>query len=377
MQPGSNKISKVEDFHVMIETLCHTARKGLLEYYKIDGALPYTTGLDGQGNWCLKGESIRYAAISQIGIAKWLKNHPHDSECLPDLWPRISAGFEVITHIGDMALSVWAGVDSQAEDVSKFTNALVELWLEQADICNAVELGWVVQACTRLSCEKRSLSPEIEKVLREAHGRLAGLYNSESNLFQRHNRSSISQAVSRRVACFADQVYPIVAMANYGMAFDDQSSIDMASGAVAQICKYQGQLGQWQWHYDVLGNKLSEEYPVFSVHQDSMAPMAVLIGDKAGNKNHMKEIESGVRWLFGANELQVNLVLQDQGIVWRDIERREPGKFSRRARGLCCVLGLNGVQRYLGDLFSKFKVNYECRPYHLGWILYAWADFEK
>lgn len=377
MQLDSKKVSKIEDFDAMIETLCHTAKVGLLEYYKSDGALPYTTGLDDQGRWSLKGESIRYAAISQIGIAKWIKSHPQDSECLPGLWPRISAGFETITHIGDMALSVWAGVDSQANDVDKFVKALVKLWLEQAGICNAVELGWVVQACTRLSCEKGDLSPEIEKVLKGAHGQLADLFNSQSSLFQRHNRGSMRQAVSRRVACFADQVYPIVAMSNYGMVFNDQRSIEMASSAVDQICKYQGQLGQWQWHYDVSGNKLSEEYPVFSVHQDSMAPMAILIGDKASNANHLKEIELGVRWLFGANELQQDLVLQDQGIVWRDIERCEPEKFSRSARGLCCVLGLKGVQRYLGNLFSKFKVNYECRPYHLGWILYAWADFEK
>lgn len=377
MQEESNKVSNVDDFNEMVDILCQTAKLGLKKFYQSGDAMPYTTGLDGQQQWCLKGDSIRYAAISQIGIAKWLKCHPEDSEIIPDLWPRISSGFEAITHIGDMALSLWAGVDSQAQDADKFARGLIDFWSRQSDICNSVELGWVVQAFTRLSCEKGGLSSDFEKVLLEAHSRLANLFNSESKLFQRHNRSSFSQSVSRRVACFADQVYPIVAMSNYGMAFDDKRSIEMSSGAVEQICKYQGSLGQWQWHYDVAGNKLSEEYPVFSVHQDSMAPMAVLVGDKASSSDHMKEIELGVRWLFGDNELQQDLVLQDQGIVWRDIERREPEKFSRSARGLCCVLGLNGIQRSLGNLFGKFKVNYECRPYHLGWILYAWAEFKR
>jgi hypothetical protein len=108
-----------------------------------------------------------------------------------------------------------------------------------------------------------------------------------------------------------------------------------------------------------------------------MAPMAVLASDKANKTDHTRAIELGMRWLWGANELGENMVFPDQDIIWRDIERREPLKISRLLRGLCCVYGLNGLHRCLGKSLFGFKINYECRPYEYGWILYAWADYKS
>ncbi|HGY11576.1 MAG TPA: hypothetical protein ENK36_04360 [Desulfobacterales bacterium] len=83
-----------------------------------------------------------------------------------------------------------------------------------------------------------------------------------------------------------------------------------------------------------------------------------------------------MKWLLGSNELKKNLVLEKKGLVWRNIERKEPNLTTRTIRSLCCLSGLDGLHEKTGHWFKKFKVNYECRPYHLGWILYAWADYK-
>ncbi len=372
---GISKNRTNYDLDEMVEIVCTAAKIGQVKCYEKASKLPYTRKPDKEGNWELKNDSFRYAAISQIGISKWLRYHAHDREMLPDLWPRISRGFERIDHVGDFALSLWAGIESGEGNCDQFAQALEQCWDEQAGSCNAVELGWIVHACTISIRQSDFFESHLRPVLDDAHKRLSCLFDAEHNLFQRHNRKEIHEVISRRVACFADQVYPILAMSTFGTTFDDKTSIDFAGRAVEQICRFQGDLGQWQWHYDVLGGKVCEEYPVFSVHQDAMAPMAIIAADRACGTNHMKEIELGMRWLFGANELDMHMVLEDKGIIWRDIERREPNRFSRVVRSLCCLTGMDGLHKLTGKCFNRFIINYECRPYHLGWILYAWADY--
>ncbi len=360
----------------MIKTVCATAVCGLHICYSNNSYdLPHTVKIN-QNNECVtEGFNIRYAAISQIGIARWLKYHPDDEYRLPQLWSRITDNFDKITNIGDLALSVWAGAQSHVDNCNQFVEMLRKIWIGQADLCNAVELGWVIQACTIVLNEIENLSYDLETVLADAYKRLVILFNEKTNLFYRHIRSTLAEIISKRIACFADQVYPVLALTSYGVICNNQNSIEIASRVVDQLCRHQGPLGQWWWHYDVPGGRICEEYPVFSVHQDSMAPMAILANDVATGKSHLKEIEHGMRWLYSVNELKENLVLDERGIICRDIERREPGKLSRNIRGICCVAGWNGMHRFLGRVFSDFCKNQECRPYHLGWILYAWADY--
>ncbi len=361
----------------IVNSLCSTAKSGLKQYYTAPKeSLPYSSRLDKAGQWSNIGHSIRYAAISQIGISKWIKYHPGDEGLLPDLISVLRSRLGDIDHIGDIALVLWAGIESGADNCDQFAKVLVQCWAKQSDSCDAVELGWVVQACTVAISESDFLESQLRPVLDDAHKRLSCLFDAKHGLFQRHNRMGVREVISRRVACFADQVYPIVAMSTYGSTFDDEASISFAGTAAEQICRYQGGLGQWEWHYDVPGGKVCEEYPVFSVHQDAMAPMAIFAADKACGVNHMKEIELGTRWLIGANELNANMVLEDSGMIWREIRRREPNKFSRKIRSLCCVLGMDESHKLTGRCFNDFVINYECRPYHLGWVLYAWADFE-
>jgi hypothetical protein len=375
MQTDMNSLSL--SYQEMVQIFCDIAKKGLARYYPSHSdQLPYTTLRKKNQFWNLTGDSVRYAAICQIGIQQWLRYHPEDTQKLPNLWPALKSRIHQISNVGDIALCLWAAADTQQEDMEAWTKAFTDLWLKQKNECNAVELGWVVQATIlseRLNDSK--LNTVIAPVLEQSHRLLAGLFRPETGLFQRNYRGG-RMHIDRSVSSFADQVYPVVAMATYGKLTQDAKSREYAAMATDSICRLQGLQGQWMWHYDAQQGKVSEEYPVFAVHQHSMAPMAVLASDKVNHTDHNQSIELGMKWLWGSNELGENLVFQDQDIIWRDIERREPAKISRVLRGLCCAYGLNGLHRCLRKPWFGFKINHECRPYEYGWILYAWADYK-
>jgi len=376
MTQQDSAVRKDIDFHSMVRTLPTTAKKGLaICYSESTDLLPLTCTRGVDNAFKLVGYSIRNAAISQIGVAEWLRFHPEDAQFLPDLWSKILEHFDEITYVGDFALALWAGVTSKADNCQLFARALATNWERQANLCNAVELGWIVQACTLAAKEQDNLESHVRPVLDEARNRLIGLFRPQQNLFQRHNRSGIREVLSRHITCFADQVYAILALSNYSVLFSEKESAELVAEATEKICQLQGPLGQWWWHYDTTEGKVCEEYPVFSVHQDSMAPMAIMASDRLTGQNHYREIERGLRWLYGNNELNHELVLDGAGIIWRDIEKREVGKISRILRALLCVAGCQFLHSFAGKCFAGFRVNYECRPYHLGWILYAWADY--
>jgi hypothetical protein len=357
-----------------IELLCVTAQKGLADCYPEQEL--FKKGTVNHGTRLSMCSHLRYIIIAQIGIKRWQHIHGDNNPSPPDLWKYILSKSHLITSAGDIGLLIWAGAESNAVNSTVPIKYLVNNWTRLRETCNAVELAWVIQGMVRLS-ECQSMIDETTYVLKDAHSMLMKLYCHNTGLFARHNRKGLKEAVSHRIACFADQVYPILALANYGQLFNDTQSINSAITASDTICRLQGNGGQWWWHYDVKRGTIAEEYPVFSVHQDGMAPMALLAIDKAAGTNHIPYIEKGLTWLCRQNERNEDMILHNAGIIYRDIHRREIHKMYRLTRGSLSTAGLLTAHRLTGRALFGYTVNRECRPYHLGWILYAWADFKS
>jgi hypothetical protein len=131
----------------------------------------------------------------------------------------------------------------------------------------------------------------------------------------------------------------------------------------------QGDRGQWWWHHDPRDGSVSGAYPVYSVHQVGMAPMALRTLALAGGPDFARAIESGRAWV-SANELGVDLVDPRAGTTWRSIERVE-GRPRRLARHARAVLG--GRDDRPGGSPVRLRVNHETRPYEWAWSLFASA----
>jgi hypothetical protein len=107
-------------------------------------------------------------------------------------------------------------------------------------------------------------------------------------------------------------------------------------------------------------------YPVFSVHQDSMAMLFLLPALDAGESLAEQAIIRSIAWGFGANELDVRFYRESPFFAYRSIERDERLPRLRRY--------LRSVGRAAGGYGgTALRLNDECRSYHLGWILYVWS----
>jgi len=356
----------------LVELLCSTAEKGLANCYSQQNLYAKKFGLENYRPHLSMPWNLRYIIIAQIGIKRWQSSHKYDEGDLPDLWGYICSQTPEIKSAGDLALAIWAGVETATDDCWVFLERLVKNWLALRQDCNAVELAWVVQGLVRFS-QYDTLPDKALGVLKDAKNRLTGLYCPTGGLFARHSRKGVKEILSRKVACFADQIYPMMALANYGTAFGDSGSIDIAASAADTICLLQGPAGQWWWHYDVKSGIVAEEYPVFSVHQEAMAPMALLAVDAAAGMDHSQYIEKGLFWLNTPDAVRQTMIVPQENIIWRDVHRREIYKMHRLVRGVLIAGGLHSVHRLTGKNLFGYVINKECRPYELGWILYAWA----
>jgi hypothetical protein len=105
-----------------------------------------------------------------------------------------------------------------------------------------------------------------------------------------------------------------------------------------------------------------DRYPLFTVHQDAMA-MLFLHPARAE-----EAIARSIRWALGSNELGLRMYADEPTFVgYRAIQRSELMPRARRyARWLRGEHDTAPARRVV--------VNRECRSYHLGWLLYAWAD---
>lgn len=178
------------------------------------------------------------------------------------------------------------------------------------------------------------------------------------------------------VGCFADQVYPIMSLARYARATGDDCSRAAASTAAQAICELQGPAGQWWWHYDARGRSVVERYPVYSVHQHAMAPMALRELQLAGGGDHQIAIAAGLRWLAEHPEARGELISTSHSLIWRKIGRVEPRKAARTvAAALTAVRP--GLTLPMDWIMPPGRIDYECRPYELGWLLYAWRGHDE
>ena len=147
--------------------------------------------------------------------------------------------------------------------------------------------------------------------------------------------SPITSAITPRgqrghVTCFADLVYPTLALAQFGIARRDHDSIRCAAQSADRMCRNQGPAGQWWWHFDYRTGRVLEGYPVYAVHQTSMAPMALLAAADAADTNYDEAIARGLDWLSSSPELEGrSLIDRGEGLIWRKVARREPAKLSR------------------------------------------------
>lgn len=348
-----------------VQSLRALAARALQRMYLPEAeAFAFTLGREGNA-LRLAGRSDRYTAISLIGLTAL-------HEPLPSLPPAASICARLLDRVpglsslGDTALIAWAAALTGC-DPSRAWTRLRELESGDAPVA-VVDLAWALTAACVVGDDR------LDDLRGQLARRLLAARNPASHLFRHHTSGG---GLRSHVACFADQVYPIQALAAFGRVAGDSRALDAAVRCAERICALQGRDGQWWWHYDHRTGDLVEGYPVYAIHQDAMAPMALLELERAGGGRYREWIDRGLSWLHSAPELNGDsLIDRDSGMVWRKVARREPAKAARALQAAASRVSRRLRVPALDAVFPAGVVDYEDRPYHWGWFLHAWRTTE-
>jgi hypothetical protein len=231
-----------------------------------------------------------------------------------------------------------------------------------------VEVAWSLAALCygSLGLSQPALAERIAR-------RLLASQDVESDLFAHWPPEVPRSRLRGHVLCFADLVYPTQALSHYYIASGMEEALMAARRCARRMVQLRGPAGQWWWHYDVRTGNVVERYPVYSVHQDGMGPMALLALKQAGGEDYAQAVERSLSWMERAPEIGRSLMDEQAGLIWRKVCRREPGKLSRGLQAAISGAFPSLRMPGLNWLFPPKNVDWESRPYHMGWILHAFG----
>jgi hypothetical protein len=322
----------------------------------------------GQGE-ILEGTSWRYTSVALISLATEdsdVRKQVLGNQNLQDVCAHLISDIGEMNDLGEVALTTWAARTLDHSRASTAVNALRRMEPGKRPY-PTIELSWALTALVvnGSKATDMSLADNIAEVLIDS-------FNYQSGIFARWSADSKVPKFRAHSSCFANFVYPIQALSYYFLSTGNEKALGAAISCAEYMCQLQGVDGQWWWYYDARNGRVIERYPVYAVHQDSMAPMALFALAKASGRDYSASIEKGLHWLINPTEVTESLIDDKRNIIWRSVARREP---MRLIRGLQTAfsslhprLGIPGVD----VLFPPSCIDYESRPYHMAWILYSW-----
>lgn len=316
------------------------------------------------------GRNLRYSAIVALGAAQLTEPQQQALFAGADVAQLIRAlekrGADA-ADLGAAALVGWATAEVLAE-VPESVFDRISRDVKAGQPQPTVDYAWALTALL----SARSLG-EFDALAELAAERLLAAQGANGIFPHRLPRETLGR-LRAHVGCYADQVYPIQALARYYAATGDARALAAANACAQQIVDLQGPAGQWWWHYDVRNGRVVEGYPVYSVHQHAMGPMALFDLQEAGGTDHGDAIARGLSWLDTHPETDSELLDPTTGAIWRKVGRREPRKAMRSVRAATTALSPGLRLGLLDRVLPPGVIDYECRPYEQGWLLYAWLS---
>jgi hypothetical protein len=320
-----------------------------------------------------EGVSRRYTIMTLLGLRELELaggQSSFDTEAIYNSFVRDASW---IRSVGDFGLLIWlTAVFAPDQLRRRFPRAELETALDRysdARKGSTMELAWFLAGLAHAGLVSPGLIPDLAATAMETYRRLKE-NQGESGLFGHLSTSkSLEGFIRGRIGSFADQIYPIYAMAKVATSFHLEEPLELALKCATTLCSTQGVMGQWWWLYGARTGKVLSRYPVYSVHQQGMAPMGLLALEEASGKSFKQFIDRGVEWIYGRNELGRDMRDLSQNVIWRCIRpERAQAKYWEIAWNL---VGSRKENVSVGEC----RILFEDWPYELGWLLYAFAKY--
>jgi hypothetical protein len=353
-----------------VQGLVASAAAGLIQMFDAERQLFCAKIIRTERGLKREGISRRYTLITLMGL--------HRLELAGQASPiAIAPSFDVllrdsawVNNVGDLGLLLWLCALVAPERIAEFFSrhdlgSALEKFADARER-RTMELSWVLSGLAHAAYARLELRDQLKPLASKLYTRIQENRGSCAVFGHQAETGGIAGRFRGRLGSFADQVYPIYAFAWAARAFGFDEALKTSVACADAICRVQGPLGQWWWHYDAKSGDAVGKYPVYSVHQHGMAPLALLAIAHAAGKDFTREIYLGLDWIYGQNELRQDLRDAATQVVWRCIR---PAKFRRYLDQALSMLKVHPDGYSSRDL----HVLHECWPYELGWLLYAFA----
>jgi hypothetical protein len=277
-----------------------------------------------------------------------------------------------VRSVGDLGLLTWFTAECVPEKLGILFNGLdFEKMLDSysdGGQASTKGLAWLLAgiAHARLACP--GTLPDLTDVAVKAYHLLQD-NQSEGGIFGHATSPRFLQRTFwNRFGTFADQIYAVYALTIFARAFQIEEPLGSALGCANAVRALQGEMGQWWFLYDKRACRVVNRYPVFSLHQDGIAPVGLLALQEATGQSFHGSIYKGLSWAAGVNEIGDDLRNLDRGLIWDSIEPRR-----RIANYWEAALSFMNISRE--PQVESLRIRHEARPDHFGWLLYAFGRF--
>ena len=318
-----------------------------------------------------EGLSPRYTIMTLLGLRQFERSGgctPFDTQMLYESFARDTSW---IRRAGDLGLMVWLTATFAPDELSGFFRGFnLEAGLGRyADARQArtTELAWFLAGLAHAAMSFPKTAAALTDLAVETYHRMKQNQGPYGYFGHMAEKKSLGGILRGQIGSFADQIYPIYAMAKFATAFNVEEALGSALSCASAICRAQGALGQWWWLYDSRTGHTSSRYPVYSVHQHGMAPMGLFALEQATGQSFKENIDRGLRWVYGSNELGVDMRDLTQNLIWRCILPKNKWTLYRDT-----AMSLVRLPKESASVVP-LEVLFEERPYESGWLLYAFA----
>ncbi len=328
---------------------------------------------DAERGMVQEGMSRRYTMMTLMGLHRLGQRGVDSRFDTNDILEGLLSDLSWVDNLGDLGVLLWlCGVACPERFPALASRLRLETALNRyrgGKQAVTMELAWFLTGLSYCGSSQPEHLARIEPIAFATYKLLTRNQGDRGFFAHLSTSKSLAGVIRGRIGSFADQVYPIYGMAQFSKAYHHEEAAQLALKCALEVCAVQGPMGQWWWHYDSRGGQVVEGYPVYSVHQHAMAPMTLFgLGDVIGH-NFDEFIYKGLRWINSNNELSFQMEDSAKRVIWRCIHP------SNRSVSTYVAATLGRYSKKMQhDRAEDLKVLFECRPYELGWLLYAFAS---
>ncbi len=351
-----------------VPELCELAARGLVHMLDPEKQVFCHTYVRTAEGMVREGLSPRYSMMTLLGLRRYEVAGRRSPIGIARVLDALLKDTSWIASAGDLGLLLWTCAELAPEllpEIYRQTRAGDALrCFPDGRQGSTMEVAWYLTGLATCRLAGYGDLPGLTEEATAAHQILDGNRGHCGVYGHRSQDPTMSGFVRGRIGSFADQVYPTIALARWSQASNDEEARQVALRTAQTLCGLQGPLGEWCWQYDRASGRVVSRYPVYSVHQHAMGPMMLFETSAATGYNFAPAILKGLAWIGGDNELGRDFVEPSLGLVWRSIYLEPISAYADAALRF---------SRLRHGAAGKLKVRYECRPYELGWLLYAFA----